>query len=147
MTETQLALVRPEELPKAWRACAPLIDAALDYNGRNLPRRFETTDIRERVADGRFQLWLAVGDGAEAVCITEILNYPRCKVFSVVILTGQYRGRWLHHIETMFSWAAAQGCTRAEAWARPGWARVLKGYGLRMTHALIEKGLSDVARV
>ena len=129
-----LALVRPEELWKHWGDFAPLIDAACARSRG----RFDPGQINRAVAEGRKQLWAAVGEGVEAVAVTEIVQYDAMKALAIVILTGHDRERWMFHVKQLENFAKAQGCQLIEAWARPGWEHMTDW---KKSHILLEKWL------
>lgn len=123
----------PQNLVAAeWLQCADHIHAAMSRNGR-----FEPAHIRQMCMDGKMQLWTVYdGDELKATCVTEILQYPTMKVLSIIVLTGEDREAWLRHAEYLKQYGRQWGCQRVEAWARPGWSRVLKDW--RHTHSLLE---------
>ncbi len=131
MTEVRFgAVARPEAV---WNLVEPHISAALVKNPR-----FEAGDILARLRLGEMQLWIAVGDRVEMTAVTEILDYPRIRVASIVILTGENREHWMRFLSAFEEWSRSRGCGWIETWARPGWSRVLKW---KETHRLLEKAL------
>lgn len=103
--------------------------------------RYSGQSVKDAILDRRMQLWLAVEDGQViCVCVTEILTYPLCRVASVFITVGRDYHKWAHYMLGLSEWAKANGCARMEAWARPGWFRILKNIikGLRMPHVHLE---------
>lgn len=131
-----LVPVPAEQVGEWWERAAPDIDRAVKRGGR-----YTVESVREAILDRRMQLWLAVENGEVlCVCVTEILVYPLCKVLSVFITTGRERRKWAAYILDLSRWAKANGCRIGEAWARPGWYRVLRLIipGLRMPHVHLE---------
>jgi hypothetical protein len=103
---------------------------------------FGAEDVRKYLETGGWQLWIAYrGNDVLLACCTEILNYPNRRVCTLPIVTGQDRDEWIEHLNTIETWAAAQGCTLMKVTARPGWRRILKDY--RWTHVELEKKLWD----
>ena len=128
-------LIAPASLGTVWADALPWVETAMDRGGR-----FEPEDIRSRVENSQMQLWIARdAGGVSAVCVTEILEYPRCRVFSIVILTGRERENWIDQMDALKAQGRQWGCNRIEAWARPGWKRVLTDW--RHTHSLLEADL------
>lgn len=103
--------------------------------------RYAIGDVFAALLRRDMQLWIAVDeaseDPVEAVCITEMIAYPREKRCGVVFCAGRNPGRWLHHLESIEGWARAQGCAAVELQGRPGWERLLKGWD--KTHVLLRK--------
>lgn len=135
---TALALVRPYELDEV----APLVMPMLDEACQRI-RNIAPSDYLKACEEGRMQLWCAVGLGVEAICVTEVISYPRRKVLAVDVLTGADRPRWLHHLDTLCEWGRSMDCLAIEALARPGWGRALAGAGFKTTHVLLEKELAN----
>ena len=98
-------------------------------------------DLLALLCKGAMRLWVAGSKerGAEALAVTEILQYPRALTFNILICTGQDRGRWFSHLRTMEDWARENGCSRVTALTRKGWAKELADY--RLTHYAWEKQL------
>ena len=89
------------------------------------------------------QLWIAVDrsepERIEAVCVTEIVSYPRERRCGLVFCAGDESGRWLHHLDAIADWARGQGCAALELQGRPGWERRLPEW--KKTHVLLRKRL------
>ena len=131
-----LVTVPAQEVGKWWDKAAPEIERAVKRGGR-----YTVQSVKDAILERRMQLWLAVENGEViCVCVTEILVYPRGKVGSVFITTGRDYDKWAHYMLALTNWARANGCYRMEAWARPGWFRILKKIitGLRMPHVHLE---------
>jgi hypothetical protein len=79
-----------------------------------------------------------------AVILTQLLlrhggDGTNCRVMAIA---GDDMAGWLHLLPDLEAWAKAQGCKIMEPLARPGWRKLLKPYGYRMTHVLLEKELN-----
>lgn len=135
--DTTLYLVRPETLDQAWPEVEKLVR---EVAGVSLHHTAES--IRELVASGRWQLFIAKSDHVEVICLTEIRDYPKARFLDVYVCHGNIRARWLKHLETIEKWAVAQGCQYIQPYAPPGWERVLKPYGYTSDHRLLLKRLS-----
>jgi len=135
---TTLSLITSQsllDLHSAWKVALPWIKSALDRGGR-----FDPEDIEARVLCGTMQLWIArEGSEVKAVGVTEILYYPHIRVLSIVILTGEDRDMWLHHVSALEDYGRQHKCQRIESWARPGWKKILRDWS--HTHSLLEKAL------
>lgn len=99
--------------------------------------RVTAEDVFLDLQTGRKQAWIAWNEGVEALVVTELLDTTDGRMCSIFICTGEGRDRWISHIATIEAWAKEEGCTRMEAWARPGWERILKDY--KKTHVQLEK--------
>lgn len=104
-------------------ACLPLLVPALESDGWKL----NVEDVRELVAAGGMQLWVIHSPREQslyAAILTEILEYPRKKVFSLAFCGGHHVERWAYFIESFVEAARTQGCHALRVAGRPGWARV-----------------------
>lgn len=126
-----------EAVAAVWPAVRPLVGAALAHaDGRYAPE-----DVLAALRDRRMQLWLAGEGGLEAVCVTEILDYPRQRRCNLFLCAGRARRRWLAGLAAIEGWARAEGCAAMELQGRRGWQRLLPDY--RPTHVLLRKDLTD----
>ena len=104
-------------------ACLPLLIPALESDGWKL----NVEDVRELVANGGFQLWV-IFDAKKreilAAILSEILEYPRKKVFSLAFCGGHHVERWSYFIGSFAQAAMSQGCHALRIAGRPGWARI-----------------------
>ena len=129
-----LSLARPGSgLESAWPLVRKLVQDACD---RGLP--YTPQDVLWRLRDAKWRLFLAHSQarGVEAICIIEIVDYPKGRTLEIPICTGSDRARWLKHFETIREQAKSDGCVRVAALTRPGWAKILPGG--KVTHVLWE---------
>ena len=79
---------------------------------------------------GDMQIWvISRGKWVLGVGVTEIRNYPSgARVAWIFALAGESFDLWAHHLETVRSWAKAQGCKSVAVNGRKGWARKLNGW-------------------
>lgn len=131
----------------------PIAGAAIDAAWPQVGRWFEdiaeasvglwTADaLRERVRDGRMQLWVPFGgDGPRGV----VLTYVEDDAFGTVTVmacsgegTPDWGGPNVHVIE---EWARRRGSKRMVLYARRGWVRRMKEYGYQPTHTILERRL------
>lgn len=103
--------------------------------------RLLARDVLDLVLAGRMQLWVAhePPEAIRAVCLTEVIDYPRKRVCRIVALFGRGFRAWVPMRGEIEAWARRQGCGAMEAVARLGWARVAPDYEL--THVFLEKEL------
>ncbi len=97
--------------------CAPWLEAALAYNGGD--HTLET--VRERVADGRMQLF----EGRGCALVTEITDRASGLKVCTVLLGGGDKGEIQALAAHITAWAKGLGCNQMEVIGRPGWARAL----------------------
>ena len=132
---SRLWAVQRNELSEAWPHVEKLVIDALDHG----TSRVGVKDVYDGIGTGRYQLWIAWGPAAEGIAVTEILDTEKERIASVFICVGKNLKEWLRHLSSIENWAKAEGCSVIEAWARPGWERVLKDY--KKTHVQLEKNL------
>jgi len=80
--------------------------------------KFTADDIHTDLVNEHKQLWLAWADGPQAVCITQIVQFPRRKVVEFIMVTGEARNGWKHFKGEIEDWARGEGCTLSRAIAR-----------------------------
>ena len=105
--------------------------------------RYAADDIREAIASGRFQLWLAL-EGADILCVmvTEIITYPRLRALRCIGVVGHRPRRWMDLMENVEHAAKTVfGCRKMEALCQPGHERLLQTGGWQIFHYLCAKDL------
>ena len=91
------------------------------------------------------QLWILWDSKGEkdskyyGVVVTEIIQKPLLRSLNIKIMTGIYREKWQHLIKHIEDFAWINKCDSLELIARPGWKKVLKPFGYKNTHVLLEK--------
>ncbi len=99
------------------------IAAALEYSGGT----HTVEDIYIGIASGQFQFWPL----PNSAVVTEIVVYPRKKVFNYFLVGGK-----MDELEALFpitqEWAKKQGCDALMGTGRAGWGRsFLKAKGFK----------------
>lgn len=133
---TTLVGIPHDLVPTLWPKIVGDMERACDRSDA----RYAAAHVLSALLRRDMQLWLAAGDGEnpiEAVCVTEIVAYPREKRCGIVFCAGRNAARWLHHLEAIENWARKQGCAALELQGRPGWERLLEGWD--KTHVLLRK--------
>lgn len=97
-------------------------------------------DFADQIRNRDRQLWIAVDDVVKAVCLTAISD-DRQKTVCVTHCAGEDYRLWAHFLMFIGGWAKEIGSERLEVTARPGWERVLKPFGLKKTHVMLEMRL------
>lgn len=104
-------------------------------NGQFLPE-----DIVEQIRSRERQLWIVWDGSVQAAMLTSVLS-DRLDTVQVAHCCGRDMAEWLHLWPVIEAWAVERGAKRIEAVARPGWERILKRYGMKKTHVVLEKRL------
>ena len=91
------------------------------------------------IESGQLQLWPA----PRGCLVTEIVTYPRKRIFNVFLAGGEF-DQLIDMHNDMKRWAIAQGCTVATLHGRRGWTRALIVTGWRETLTTMERDLSHV---
>ena len=86
-------------------------------------------------------MWLAWTDKAESVCVTQLENTSKGKHCHIWIMVGHNMETWVDLMPELEAWAKREGCNMMRHEARPGWSKILKQYGYRMPHVILEKEL------
>ena len=85
-------------------------------------------------------VWDADAKRAVALAGTRLLKRTNGLVCEMIWLTGEGREHWQDMIEDLELYMIEHhGCTGMKAVCRPGWSRVLKARGYRMTHCVMER--------
>lgn len=101
--------------------------------------RYTVDDLIEQIKSGDRQCWMIDN---RAIALTQI-SAERFKTCWITHVTGAGLQEWKDAFEEIEAWARYLGCARIEAVARPGYERIGKQYGLRKTHVLLVKELTD----
>lgn len=80
--------------------------------------------------DRSMQLWLIKdNEKIKAICITEILITPQCRVLGIVALAGVGHKQWKDLLEQILTiYAQEKGCRYIEIQGRKGWNKVLSNF-------------------
>ena len=101
--------------------------------------------IKKWILENKMQLWILWDSKGEkdskyyGVVVTEIIQKPLLRSLNIKIMTGIYREKWQHLIKHIEDFAWINKCDSLELIARPGWKKVLKPFGYKNTHVLLEK--------
>ena len=137
MSEKKVEIVpcHPDHLPVVWPIVEPWLVKALTYG----PDLYGPEDIKERIAEKLFVLWIAILDGEIiGFCIVSVVKYPRATVGDVHWTGGaQHKGRlWLGEMfEVLKSWARNSGCTKLGGGGRRGW---IEKFGIKEHGVMFE---------
>ena len=127
-----------EKVKEVWILVKDLIQKACDYSDGFA----DAEDFKKWLEQGTMQLWVAWDNEEKkvrCVCITEIKQYPKYKVCSCKITTGNSFKQWVDFMDYVMEWAKEEGCRKMEIHTRPGWERILKPKGFFKTHVQLER--------
>lgn len=119
----------------------PFIQRALD----RVPPKWRAEDIFQDILSEKVQLFVAIDIDAkiQAVCTTQVDQYPLAKVLTVLQLASEVPMDELWKLfHAMQEWALKEvGCDYIEIYGRKGWQKLLssEGYSLASVH-LIKSG-------
>ena len=98
--------------------------------------------IKKEILDNKMQLWILWNSETKeyyGVCVTEIIQRPLQRCLNIKIMTGRHREKWQHLIKHVEEFAWQNNCDLLELVARPGWKKILKPFGYKESHVLLEK--------
>jgi hypothetical protein len=132
-----LRQVPPLAVLHEWPRVAPLIREALERGEGS----YLEADVAMACMGGLWGLWLVERDGqVAALCVSEIINFPRKKKCLLRYLAGDWETIEAH-IPDIEAYARAQGCHMLEGYARRGWARRMGDWEQR--YVILQKELVD----
>jgi hypothetical protein len=135
----QLVYIPNEKIDEAWHHVeSNIADALAISNGYALASNF-----KEWIKEKKMQLWILWDKESEhkyyGVVVTEIIQRPLQRVLNIKIMTGTHREKWQHLVKEIEDFAWFNNCDSMELVARPGWEKVLKRFGYKKSHVLLEK--------
>ena len=135
----QLVYIPNEKIDEAWHHVeSNIADALARSNGYALASNF-----KEWIKEKKMQLWILWDKESEhkyyVVVVTEIIQRPLQRVLNIKIMTGTHREKWQHLVKEIEDFAWFNNCDSMELVARPGWEKVLKRFGYKKSHVLLEK--------
>src|SRR5262245_38692217 len=81
------------------------------------------------------------GEKARALLGVRFRTIGTDRIGELVWLTGIGREAWQHLLPELEKYLKDVGCARCVPICRPGWSRLLKKQGYRMSHVVMEKSL------
>lgn len=122
MADLVITGVPKRDIPLIWNQVEPLVNKAL-ATGRG---ELWACDVLTLLLSGDMQLWAAFdGQTVKAICITEIVTFPRLKICRFAYAAGSDMRVWAQHLDTVKAWAKAHGCQEIWGGGRKGWSRIL----------------------
>ena len=131
-------LIPTNKVEQVWSfAVKDVADALAKSNGYA-----RAEHIKKEILDNKMQLWILWDSETKeyyGVCVTEIIQRPLQRCLNIKIMTGRHRDKWQHLIKHVEEFAWHNNCDLLELVARPGWKKILKQYGYKESHVLLEK--------
>ena len=93
---------------------------------------FSVWQVLDRLQDGRAQLWRE----GESLIVTELYNSPAGRTVHFWLAAGDLR-EVLKLSRQVLEWSKANGCVRALAFGRKGWARALRADGWKASERVL----------
>jgi hypothetical protein len=98
--------------------------------------------LLRRIASFEVQLAL-VWDGKQALALLGLRYSKRGEdlIGEVIWLTGRGMKQWQHLLPQLEKYLKDMGCREIRPICRPGWSRLIKPHGYKITHYVMEKVL------
>ena len=136
--------VPSDDVERHWEHMLQFLRPAIERsNGR-----WSANDVLNEIESGRLQAWALIdGPLLYGVGVTEIHQYPGCRVLTCLWLGGVEAHKWLDVLDkTVSEWAIGEGCTRMEIVGRKGWERLGARLGFAPSYVFFEKELGRGTR-
>ena len=115
--------------------------------------KFGADDVVKKIKSNEYQLWLAYDDeDLDGIVLTEIVQYPQAKTLRFICLTGikvddfskfmAVIDDWLVFVNQIEEWGKSLGCVLSEIEGPQGWGALMKKYGYKCSHIILNKELT-----
>jgi len=137
----ELVQIPKENIDIVWRQCKTMIADAMASSNNYA----NASHFKQWISENKMQLWFLWDKEANidqrlyGIVVTEIIQRPLQRCLNIKIMTGKHREKWQHLIKHIENFAWQNNCDLLELVARPGWKRVLKPFGFKESHVLLEK--------
>ena len=125
-----LGPVARERIADVLPVVMPLLAPAFEQDGWKVG----VDDLRRLLTTGGMELW-CVFDARQtqllAAIASEVMEYPKARVFCLAFCGGTELERWAHWISAFDDIARERGCTSVRIAGRKGWGRVFPEYAER----------------
>jgi len=124
-----------DRLARLWHVIEPILKRATDRTRGYLP-----IDVLQLVMLGRMTLFVVTEDDATvAVAVTELRQFPRCRILEVPFIAGTGLKRWHRQLlDVIDAQAEALECVDIMGFDRKGWGR---GFGFEVCGACLLRRL------
>jgi hypothetical protein len=120
--------VKNFEIGLVWPYVSVFLEKALRYSDG----KYNLDDIYNALCLRDMQLWLGFDDGKlVAVCVTQIVTFPRKKILFLLLASGINFKKWQHLTHDMVAFAKENNCDAVELYGRPGWEKMGKDVGFK----------------
>jgi hypothetical protein len=125
-----------DEVARCWPIIEPILKRATDRI-----RGYEPIDILQLVMLNRQSMFLVRDAGRlVAVIVTEVRQYPRCRVLEIPFIAGTGLRRWSQlMLDAVDAQALALDCVDICGWGRKGWSR----FGFQIADVAMVRRLKD----
>lgn len=124
--ERKTYLLDDERIDLYWGSIEKLLE--------DVPGLYDLYDARyiyDQAKMGAFQIWALSNGEIEGIVVTQILVYPKTKVFFIHAAAGKGFMKYFEECTALFDWLARDsGCEFIQTLLRPGLARKMKKYGM-----------------
>jgi hypothetical protein len=137
----ELVQIPKQNIDIVWRQCKTMIADAMASSNNYA----NASHFKQWISENKMQLWFLWDKEADVdqrlygIVVTEIIQRPLQRCLNIKIMTGKHREKWQHLIKHIENFAWQNNCDLLELVARPGWKRVLKPFGFKESHVLLEK--------
>ncbi len=137
----ELVQIPKENIDIVWKQCKGMIADAMASSNNYA----NASHFKQWISENKMQLWFLWDKEANidqrlyGIVVTEIIQRPLQRCLNIKIMTGKHREKWQHLIKHIENFAWQNNCDLLELVARPGWKRVLKPFGFKESHVLLEK--------
>jgi hypothetical protein len=137
----ELVQIPKENIDIVWKQCKGMIADAMASSNNYA----NASHFKQWISENKMQLWFLWNKEADidqrlyGIVVTEIIQRPLQRCLNIKIMTGKHREKWQHLIKHIENFAWQNNCDLLELVARPGWKRVLKPFGFKESHVLLEK--------
>ena len=134
-----LVQVPTKNIEEVWHIVVKdIADALARSNGYAL-----ADHIKKWILEEKMQLWILWDQDSKekyfGTVVTEVITRPLQRCLNIRIMTGKHREKWQHLIKHIEEFAWQNKCDLLELVARPGWKKILKPFGYKESHILLEK--------
>lgn len=121
-----------------WGQISPFIERVIKK--MELGDYLDPEDILESINRQDMQLWIVPAEGdksIDAVIVTQILSYPKCRVFDLYLVAGDNMRSWVHEaMGILKGYGRSEGCKFIRGFGREGWVKIFEDTEELQYHAL-----------
>lgn len=123
----KLYQIKSEEIAGWWENLKPIIWQSI--KAFEVDDLYGAEDLKRLIKSGDMQCWVSFSgdeslESINTVGITQIAQYPKCKVLQIVAAACEKDSNWGACSSIVFDWARANKCKYYEISGRKGWAKI-----------------------